>query len=66
MLRVVLPDTSSEPVGTAETHLLKVPESARAGDRVSVKASWGALYMLEIPPGHTQGDTFAAELSHEA
>jgi len=66
MLRVVLPDTSSKPAGTAETHLLRVPEFARAGDRVSVKASWGTLYMLEIPPGHAQGDTFAAELSREA
>mgnify|MGYP007045270359 CR=1 FL=1 len=35
----------------------------RAGDRLSVKASWGQRFMVEVPAGLKEGDTFEAELA---
>jgi hypothetical protein len=67
-LRAAVPaSTAVRPRGGSipptESHLLQVPMHVRAGDRLSVKASWGQLFMVEVPAGLKEGDTFEAELA---
>ena len=45
------------------THLLHGPPNSHAGDLLSVRSSWGDLYMVNVPPDCAPGDTFVAELT---
>lgn len=41
---------------------MRVPDGARAGDPLSVLASWGDKFMLNVPSGVKPNDLFVVEL----
>ena len=52
----------SEGATRAESHVVRVPDGARAGDPLSVLASWGDKFMLNVPSGVKPNDLFVVEL----
>lgn len=63
LVRLLVADpTTNRGSRRVESHVVTVPAGTRAGDSVSLTASWGGSFAAVVPPGLQPGDMFEAEV----